>query len=153
MHDWEKELVTLLSPYPLSVDTVRSGPAPYPRSAQLRLHDSPHPSRTREFSENQLLFTRLETEAIGEIVDLFRSQGRRYAAICTDAAGTDFAELLIAEFARHDLPAPVMTDTCEYRCDRSKVETGCSARSMMLRSFPEPLTRLGNVRRRVRMGS
>ena len=136
--------MTLLSPYPLSVDTGRSGPAPYPRSAQLRLHDSPHPSRTREFSENQLLFTRLETEAIGEIVDLFRSQGRRHAAICADAAGTDFAELLIAEFERHDLPAPVVTDTANIAAiaeSRDGVFCAIDEAAKLSRT----LTRLGNV--------
>ena len=136
--------MTLLSPYPLSVDTVRSGPTPYPRSAQLRLHDSPHPSRTREFSENQLLFTRLETEAIGEIVDLFRSQGRRHAAICADAAGTDFAELLITEFERHDLPAPMMTDTANIAAiaeSRDGVFCAIDDAAKLSRT----LTRLGNL--------
>ena len=103
-------LVTLLSPQPLSFDTPIPDRTNYPRSVQLRLHENIRPSRARDISENQLLFTKLETEAIGDVVDLFKSQGRRSAAICADGAGADFAEPLIAEFARHGLPVPAITD-------------------------------------------
>jgi len=126
-------------------DTTTPGRPTYPRSAPPSLHESAHPSLAGDISENQLLFTRLETDAIGEIVDLFKSQGRRSAAICTDWAGTDTVQLLIAEFARHNLPAPAIAD-CSDAAAAAQGRDGlfCAISDPMRLS--KSLTRLGHLR-------
>lgn len=77
---------------------------------QSNLHRRERPSEADDVASNQLLFTQLEREQIGDIIDIFKSQGRRSAVICVDRSSTDAAALLTAEFARQGLPAPTTTD-------------------------------------------
>ena len=119
---------------------------------QLRLHENIRPSRARDISENQLLFTKLETEAIGEVVDLFKSQGRRSAAICADGAGADFAEPLIAEFARHGLPVPAITD-CSDVAEAARGRDGVFCAVGDAPKLSRTLTRLRSLRSAFRVGS
>jgi len=125
-------------------DTTPERPT-YPRSLPPSLYETAHPFEAGDISENQLLFTRPETEAIGDIVDLFKSQGRRSAGICTDWADSHIAQLLIAEFARHNLPAPVITDCSEAAATAQGRDGLFCAVSDPVR-LSRSLTRLGNLR-------
>ncbi len=62
--------------------------------------------------ENELVLTAPKLPEVSEAIELFKSQGRRQAAIISDAT-TALAELLVAEFARHRLPAPVIADSLD----------------------------------------
>jgi hypothetical protein len=75
------------------------------------LLDGAQRSSASAAADNELLFTRSEPNEIAKAVDLFRSQGRRSAAVCYDEAGAGIAELLLAEFARNDLPPPMITNS------------------------------------------
>ena len=129
----------------LNFDTTTPGRSTYLRPVPPNLHESPHPFDVGDISENQLLFTRLETEAIGEIIDLFKSQGRRSAAICTDWADTDIAQMLIAEFARHNLPAPAISD-CSEAAAAAQGRDGLFCAVSDPVKLSRSLTRLGNLR-------
>ena len=129
----------------LNFDTTTPGRPTYLRPVPPNLHDSAHPLEAGDISENQLLFTRLETEAIGEIIDLFKSQGRRSAAICTDWADTDIAQLLIAEFARHNLPAPAISD-CSDAAAAAQGRDGLFCAVSDPVKLSRSLTHLGNLR-------
>ena len=137
--------MSLLSARALSFDAPTPGRPTYPRSALPSLHENVHPLGAGDISENQLLFTRLEPEAIGEIVDLFKSQGRRSAAICSDWVDTDIAGRLIAEFARHDLPPPAIMD-CTDAAAAAQGRDGLFCAVSDAARLSRSLTRLGNLR-------
>ena len=62
--------------------------------------------------ENELVLTAPKLPEVSEAIELFKSQGRRQAAIFSDGT-TALAELLVAEFTRHHLPAPMITDSLD----------------------------------------
>ena len=62
--------------------------------------------------ENELVLTAPKLPEVSEAIELFKSQGRRQAAIFSDGT-TALAELLVAEFTRHHLPAPMITDSSD----------------------------------------
>ena len=62
--------------------------------------------------ENELVLTAPKLPEVSEAIELFKSQGRRQAAILSDGT-TALAELLVAEFARHRLPAPIIADSLD----------------------------------------
>ena len=57
--------------------------------------------------DNELVLTAPTLPEVSEAIELFKSQGRRHAVIVSDGT-TALAELLVAEFKRHDLPAAVI---------------------------------------------
>ena len=61
--------------------------------------------------DNQLVIT--APGELGEAIDLFKNHGRRSATIYYDGSGRAVAEVLIAEFARHGLPAPSLSNSAD----------------------------------------
>jgi len=66
----------------------------------------------RGMHDNELVLTAPKLPEISEAIELFKSQGRRRAAVFSEGA-TALADLLVAEFPRHDLPAAVITDSLD----------------------------------------
>jgi hypothetical protein len=60
--------------------------------------------------DNQLAITDLEPSEIAEVVELFKSQGRRSAAIHGHVNDGGLTDALVSEFARHGLPLPPVAE-------------------------------------------
>ena len=60
--------------------------------------------------DNQLAITDLEPSEIAEVLQLFKSQGRRFAAIYGHVNDGGLIDALMSEFARHSLPPPLVAE-------------------------------------------
>jgi hypothetical protein len=105
----------------VSLRTLLSDQLPQPGPAPAHRPNWPWPSSPRLFartlrspasgiSDNELVFSTLESEDIGEAIELFKSQGRSSAVICAEPASAKVADRLFEEFARHDLPRPAIAN-------------------------------------------
>ena len=63
--------------------------------------------------ENELVLTAPKLPDVSEAIELFKSQGRRQAAILSGSGTTALAELLVAEFTRHRLPVPIIANSLD----------------------------------------